>query len=142
MKQGKKSSVKIGSFAMDKDGYLQGRIFGLGMGITPVMFEPQTSRDGKRYYRLIADPVMEGYEIGAAFPRDKDGMLWHTVSIDSPLFPAPINAALFPDREGGGYNLVWNRQDGNDLKAEATPQPQHQAQSQSRGWAHKQPMPQ
>lgn len=76
----------------------------------------------------------------AIFSRDKDGMLWHTLSIDSPLFPAPINAALFPDREGGGYNLVWNQQDGNDLKADATPLPQHQAQSQSRGWGQKQPM--
>ncbi len=142
MKNGKKNSVKIGSFNVDKDGFLLGRIYGLGMGSTPVLFEPMTSRDGKSYFRLIADPAKEGYEIGAAFPKDKDGMLWHTVSIDSPVLPAPINAALFPDREGVGYNLVWNRQDGNDLKADATPQPQHQAQSQSRGWSHRQPSPQ
>jgi uncharacterized protein (DUF736 family) len=134
MKNGRKNSVKIGTFAADKKGVMHGKIYGLGLGVTPVMFEPQTSRDGNKYFRLIADPAKEAYEIGAAFPRDKDGMAYHSVSIDSPVLPAPINAALFPDRENGGFNLVWNRQDeSREPKAEATVnvnvQPQHQAQT-------------
>ncbi|MGE3622344.1 MAG: DUF736 domain-containing protein [Bdellovibrionales bacterium] len=145
MKNGKKNSIKIGAFTADKQGVLQGKIYGLGLGVTPVLFEPQTSKDGKSYFRLIADPTKTGYEVGAAFPREKDGMVYHSVSIDSPVLPAPINAALFPDRESGGFNLVWNRQDENkDLKAEATVnvnvQPQQAAQTQSRRANGQQPM--
>jgi len=134
MKNGKRNSIKIGTFTADKKGVMHGKIYGLGLGVTPVLFEPQTSKEGKSYFRLIADPAKEGYEIGAAFPRDKDGMAYHSVSIESPALPAPINAALFLDKESGAYNLVWNRQDnGKDLKAEATVnvnvQPQQQVQA-------------
>src|SRR5580698_10400783 len=137
MKNGRKNTIRIGTFAADKKGVMHGKIYGLGLGVTPVLFEPQTSKDGKSYFRLIADPAKEAYEIGAAFPRDKDGMAYHSVSIDSPVLPAPISAALFPDRENGGFNLVWNRQDGEkDLRAEATVnvnvQPQHTTQTQTR----------
>ena len=137
MKNGKRNSIKIGSFTADKKGVMHGRVYGLGIGSTPVMFEPQTSKDGKQYFRLIADPAKEAYEIGAAFPKDKDGMAYHSVSIESPVLPAPINAALFLDKESGAYNLVWNRQEEDkELKAEATVnvnvQPQHQTQIQGR----------
>jgi len=137
MKNGRKNTIRIGTFAADKKGVMHGKIYGLGLGVTPVLFEPQTSKDGKSYFRLIADPAKEAYEIGAAFPRDKDGMAYHSVSIDSPVLPAPISAALFPDKESNTFNLVWNRQDGErDLRAEATVnvnvQPQHQTQTQTR----------
>jgi len=133
MKNGKKNSVKIGTFAANKDGLLTGKIFGLGLGVTPVMFEPQTSKEGKRYFRLIADPAKAGYEIGAAFPKEKDGMSYHSVSIDSPVLPAPINAALFTDKETGNFNLVWSRQEeGKEPKAEATVNFYGQPQMQSR----------
>lgn len=137
MKNGKKNTVKIGEFAADNTGVLHGRIFGLGLGVTPVLFEPQTSKGGKRYFRLIADPANEAYEIGAAFPKEKGETVYHSVSIESPALPAPINAALFQDKDSGTFNLVWNRQDsGKDLKAEATVnvnvQPQQQTQVQSR----------
>src|ERR1700722_15052104 len=101
MKNVRKNSVKIGTFVTDKKGVMHGKIYGLGLGVTPAMFEPQTSKDGKSYFRLIAEPAKEAYEIGAAFPRDKDGMQYHSVSIDSSILPAPINAALFQDRESG-----------------------------------------
>src|ERR1700691_585334 len=121
MKSTRKNTIKIGTFAADKKGVMHGKIYGLGIGVTPVLFEPQTSKDGKQYFRLIAEPAKDAYEIGAAFPRDKDGMAYHSVSIESPVLPAPINAALFQDRESGAYNLVWNRQDAEkDLRAEAT----------------------
>jgi uncharacterized protein (DUF736 family) len=134
MKNSKKNTVKIGSFIQDKKGIIHGKMYGYGLGVISVLFEPQTSKDGKSYFRLIADPAKDAYEIGAAFPREKDGMNYHSVSIDSPVLPAPINAALFPDKETGTLNLVWNRQDeAKDLKAEATVnvnvQPQHQTQT-------------
>lgn len=121
MKNGKRNSIKIGNFMADSNGFMFGKIYGLGLGVTPVKFEPQTSQGGKNYFRLIADPAKEAYEIGVAFPKDKDGMVWHSVSIESPALPAPINAALFQDRETGAYNLIWSRQeDDKDLRAEAT----------------------
>lgn len=134
MKNGKKNTIKIGTFSEDKKGIMHGKIFGFGLGVTPVMFDPQTSKDGKQYFRIIADPTKDGYEIGAAFPKEKDGMAYHSVSIRSPALPGPINAALFQDRESGSFNLVWNRQDDpKDFRAEATVnvnlQPQHQAQA-------------
>ena len=137
MKTTRKNTIKIGTFSADKKGVMHGKIFGLGLGVTPVIFEPQTSQGGKSYFRLIADPAKEAYEIGAAFPRDKDGLVYHSVSIDSPVLPAPISAALFPDKDNGTFNLVWNRQDGEkDLRAEATVnvnvQPQHQMQASNR----------
>ena len=121
IKNTKKNSIKIGTFEQDQKGVMQGRIFGLGMGATPVMFEPQTSKDGKQYFRLIADPAKDAYEIGVAFPKDKDGMIYHSVSIESPALPTPINAALFQDKESGLLNLVWSRPDNEQApRAEAT----------------------
>lgn len=113
--------MKIGTFAVDNQGVLQGRIYGLGLGAVHVVFDPQTSKDNKEYFRLIADPAKEAYEIGVAFPKEKGEMVYHSVSIESPVLAAPINAALFPDKDHeGSYNLVWNRPEPQGLKAEAT----------------------
>lgn len=112
--------VKLGSFVIDEHGVLHGNICGLGMGTTSVISEEALSKEGRRYLKLIADPLRDGYEVGAAFPKQKDGMDYYSVSIDSPILPAPINAALFPDRENElGFNLVWNRPEVPTLSAEA-----------------------
>jgi uncharacterized protein (DUF736 family) len=123
--------MKIGTFIQSPDGSLVGRIHGLGMVTTAVSFEPQTSRDGKGYYRLIADPAKDVYEVGVAFPKQKDGRLYYSVSIDSPMLPQPINAALFQDKgDQIVFNLIWSRQADNDLKYATTPQSYQQAQTQ------------
>ena len=102
--------MKIGSFQSDQYGNMNGKIYGLGFGVVPVSLEPETSRDGKPYYKVIADPHADSYEIGAAFEKQKDGLTYHSVSIDSPVLKAPINAALFPDKgQPDAYNLVWDR---------------------------------
>lgn len=113
--------MRIGTFNQGGNGDLHGKIYGLGLGTIPVAFEPQTSKEGKAYFRLIADPANEAYEIGAAFPKEKAGMLYHSVSIESPVLAVPVSAALFPDKDNeGSYNLIWNRPEPQDLKAEAT----------------------
>jgi len=113
--------MKIGTFALDNDGVLRGRIYGLGLGAVHVVFDPQTSKDNREYFRLIADPAKDAYEIGVAFPKEKSGMNYHSVSIESPVLAAPVNAALFPDKEHPEtFNLVWNRPEQQGLKAEAT----------------------
>jgi len=125
--------MKIGTFALDSNGVLHGRIYGLGLGAVSVVFDPQISKDNKEYFRLIADPAREAYEIGVAFPKEKNGAPYHSVSIESPVLAVPINAALFPDKENTGtYNLVWNRIAAPGLKATATfsagDNPQHARQ--------------
>jgi len=102
--------MKLGTFQTDQYGTLNGKLCALGVGVIPVAFEPETSKDGKPYFRVMADPYGEGYEIGAAFEKQKDGMTYYSVSLESPAFKAPINAALFPDRSREGiFNLVWDR---------------------------------
>src|ERR1700679_1158376 len=103
--------MRIGALTQDKDGNITGKIQLLGIGVLPVTLEKQTSKkDGKPYFRIIADPNGDAYEIGAAFERNKDGMVYHSVSIDSPVFSVPLNAALFADREHDGvFNIVWDR---------------------------------
>lgn len=108
--------MKIGTFMQNDAGLLLGRIYGLGLGTVAVIFEPQTSRDGAAYFRLVADPTNEVYEIGAAFPKTKDGQAYFSVLLDSPLFLAPVNAALFPDQDTGIFNLVWNRSEPQGVK--------------------------
>jgi uncharacterized protein (DUF736 family) len=123
--------MKIGAFIQSPDGSLIGRIHGLGFKTVAVAAEPQTSRDGKRYFRLIADPTKDVYEIGLAFPREKDGKLYYSVSIDSPMFPQPINAALFQDKGNPGvFNLIWNRPEAQGLKPEVATQPLRRNDSQ------------
>jgi uncharacterized protein (DUF736 family) len=113
--------MKIGTFVQNSDGSLLGRIHGLGMVTTAVVFDPQKSREGKDYYRLIADPAKDVYEIGVAFPKQKDGKEYLSVNIDSPALATPLNAALFPDKDNRGvFNLVWNRPEAQGLKPDPT----------------------
>ena len=109
MKTTKRNNVKIGTFSLNQQGILEGHIYGLGLGSTPVAFAPQTSQGGNSYYRLIADPNGSAYEIGVAFPKEKNGNIYHSISIDSPVLQRPINATLFADRSTGDHNLFWSR---------------------------------
>ena len=112
----KKNNLKIGSFQASETGDIYGTVHGLGMGATPVVFATQFGKDGRIYYRLIAETETAAFEIGVAFPKDKNGLLWYAVTIDSPMFPAPISAALFGDRDKKNYNLVWSREDQSSPK--------------------------
>jgi len=102
--------MRLGTFTLDSFGEMHGKICGLGLGVTPVVFQQQTSRDGNLYFKAIADPVGEAFDIGAAFEREKDGKKYYAVYLESPAFAAPVNAVLLPDREyTGTYNLIWDR---------------------------------
>jgi uncharacterized protein (DUF736 family) len=123
MKNDKKSFIRLGTFTQDRNGNLDGKIFGLGLGVVPVVFEPMEAKDHSKYLRGIANPTTDAYEIGAAFPReDKNHSAYYSVSLDSALFPAPVNAALFPDRNNPKvFNLVWSRPDADQSpNAQAT----------------------
>ena len=127
--------LKLGSFVSDEHGILHGKISGLGIGSTSVLTEEAISQGGLRYLKLIADPMRDGYEVGAAFPKEKNGQHYYSVQIDSPLFSGPLNAELRPDGENElGFNLVWYRPEASkpsvEAKADAS-QTQGQAQGRS-----------
>jgi len=104
--------MRLGKFIQEENGTLHGRINGLGIRSVDVLSEAASSQEGRPYLRLIADPLGDAYDVGAAFPKEKDGMHYYSVNLDSPLLPSPISAALFPDRcEEHGFNLVWSRQE-------------------------------
>lgn len=116
--------MKIGTFVQNNDGSLLGRIHGLGFVTVAVTAEPQNSRNGKDYFRLTADPAKDVYEIGFAFAKQKDGKTYYSVSIDSPMFPQPVNAALFQDKGNPGvFNLIWNRPEAQGVQPEAASKP-------------------
>lgn len=123
MKTSKRNNVKIGTFTLNQQGILQGHIYGLGLGSTPVAFVPQTSQSGNSYYRLMADPSGNAYEIGVAFPKEKNGTIYHSISIDSPVLQTPINATLFSDKRTGAHNLLWSRMEDASPKANNVNQP-------------------
>ena len=117
--------VKIGKFTQDQYGIFRGNISGLGIGSTEVISQEVSDREGKLYQKLIADPLGAAYEVGAAFPRNKGDMAYYSVNLESPLFPASLSAALFPDRENmGTFNLVWERPEAPKPSADAAGKPQ------------------
>jgi uncharacterized protein (DUF736 family) len=104
-------TINLGLFVQDELGTLHGRFSGLGVGSTSIISEPATSLTGQPYLKLIADPLGAAYEVGVAFPKEKAGMKYYSVVLDSPIFQAPLNVALFPDKEAPDiFNLVWSRQ--------------------------------
>jgi uncharacterized protein (DUF736 family) len=111
-----KNNVKIGTFTPDHQGILKGRIYWFGFGSVDVALMPQTTKSGQSYCRLVAAPNNMFYEIGVAFPKEKNGILYHSIIIDSPMLREPIKATLFQDTETRSYNLFWNRTEGNSPK--------------------------
>jgi uncharacterized protein (DUF736 family) len=103
--------IKIGSFMRDTQGIMHGKIYGLGFVPVSVLFEPQLDeKDAIICFALIADPVLEAYEIGRAWEKQKGEMVYYSVCLDSPLFAAPLNVALFPEMGNPNrFNLVLDR---------------------------------
>jgi uncharacterized protein (DUF736 family) len=111
-------NMRIGSFTQDPQGNIVGQISGLGIGIIPVELQSQVSRDGDPFFKMIANQEGEPYEIGAVFPKEKEGRPYYSVLLDSPLFPKSLHAAMFYDDRSHLYNLVWERLPSVAPKAE------------------------
>jgi len=104
--------LTLGKFFSDDNDTFHGTVSALGMGSTSVITQEAKDREGKKYLKFIADPLGAAYEIGAGFPKEKDGKTYYSVTFDSPFLPAPIKAALFQDfNDVTVFNLVWNRAD-------------------------------
>jgi uncharacterized protein (DUF736 family) len=94
----------IGKFQKHDDGAISGELDALLLGRAKVSLE--RSEQGPDYVVILTETASE---VGAAWNRSAKGKNYISVRRDSPFLPAPVNAALFPTRDGH-YNLVWNRQ--------------------------------
>ena len=102
--------ITLGKFWNGEDGSPHGTIGALGLNSTYIIGQRAQNKEGQPYFKLIGDPLGAAYEVGVAFPKEKDGMSYYSVVLESPLLPMPINAALFQDaNEVNSFNLVWNR---------------------------------
>jgi uncharacterized protein (DUF736 family) len=96
----------IGKFQNAEKGRIVGELDALPVGSKMLSFEPNTN--GADYIVLTG----AGCEAGAAWKKtSKDGKKeFVSVRLDSPFLPVPINAALFPAKDGAGRHvLVWDR---------------------------------
>jgi uncharacterized protein (DUF736 family) len=102
--------MRLGKFTQDAEGNFHGTLKAYGLPETPVIFSPQASQKGKPYFEIIADPANGAFDGGAAFPKQKGDMEYLSVTLESPLFPMPVNAGLFQDKANPQiYNLIWDR---------------------------------
>ena len=101
----------IGNFETNNGGGLFGRIALLGIGSVRLELKPNTqaARQEAGGPDLIVVMAEGGAEVGAAWRKtSKSGKAYISVQVDSPVFGAPVNLALF-QRENGGYMMVWER---------------------------------
>ena len=113
--------MRIGRFYRSQNGGMSGRIQGLGLTGTTVSVKKETSKEGKEYFRVVADPMGDPYDVGVMFEKQKDNKVFYSVILDTPMLPAPIYATLRPDeRLPGQFHLFWDRAEMQ--KAIAEPQ--------------------
>ena len=97
--------AQIGTFTRAEDGSYSGTIKTLSLNIKARFLPADPSQNDKApNLRVMSGNV----EIGAAWQRaSKDNIVYHSVKLDDPSFPAPIydNPVAVDD----GYALVWSR---------------------------------
>lgn len=113
--------MMIGRLEQDGDN-LRGVMSVVGLQPTPLLLETCTSKKGEEYYKVYADPEGANCDIGAAFKKKKDNNEYLSITLDSPVFPTPIYGAIFPDMEGGGFKMVWDRPKNKDVAPQVAQQ--------------------
>ena len=95
--------MNIGIFTSTTGGNLTGNLPSLNL--KNVSFEAIEKKGNGPDYRI----TIEGAELGAAWKKTSEkGTEYLSAQIDSPLFPAPVNLAVFA-RESGKQVAVWDR---------------------------------
>jgi uncharacterized protein (DUF736 family) len=106
------TNMIIGTFTYDErtDSY-KGDIVTLNFQLTGVDITATDKVSSKEPdYRVTARTGKGQVELGAAWKRTSDrGKDFVSVSLDAPLLAAPVNAALFLDKNETDAALVWNR---------------------------------
>jgi uncharacterized protein (DUF736 family) len=101
--------LTIGHFKLAREGGWEGEIRTLTLN-AKVRFVPNDDRAHANapVFRVMLGGVRIGDAWEARWGPDR-AHLFYRVSLDDPLFLDPMSAALFPDSEGGGAQLVWSR---------------------------------
>ena len=111
--------LTIGAFKASKSGGWEGEIRTL-LANAKVRFVPNDDRVSPNApaFRVMlgSSRIGDAWEArwGGDHPRS-----FFRVSLDDPFLPAPISAALFPQEDGDGAQLVWTRpskDDGSDKR--------------------------
>jgi uncharacterized protein (DUF736 family) len=106
------TNMIIGTFTYDEDtDRFEGDILTLGFQLTGVVIATteKTNPEGPDY-RVMAHTAMGEVELGAAWKRTSErGRDFNSVALDAPLLAAPVNAALFLNKNETEASLVWNR---------------------------------
>lgn len=101
--------LTIGVFKLARDGGWEGEIRTLTLN-AKVRFAPNDDRAHAHapVFRVMFGGVRIGDAWEGRWGADR-AHPFYRVSLDDPLFGEPMSAALFPDSEGGGAQLVWSR---------------------------------
>jgi uncharacterized protein (DUF736 family) len=98
--------MNIGHFQNAADGRITGNMEALLVGRLKLTFVP----NGKGAdYTILTET---GCEVGAAWNKTakETGKAYISGRLDSPFLPKPVNVALFPAKDAGKHELVWDRQ--------------------------------
>jgi uncharacterized protein (DUF736 family) len=103
------NKLTIGAFKLARDGGWEGEIRTLTLN-AKLRLVPNDDRAQANapMFRVMLGAVRIGDVWEARWGADR-AHLFYRVSLDDPLFLEPMSAALFPDSEGGGAQLVWSR---------------------------------
>jgi uncharacterized protein (DUF736 family) len=106
------TNMIIGTFTYDENtDRFEGDIHTLSFQLTGVVIATTEKNNPEGPdYRVTARTATGQVELGAAWKRTSDrGRDFISVSLDAPLLAAPVNAALFLDKNETEASLVWNR---------------------------------
>jgi uncharacterized protein (DUF736 family) len=97
--------MNIGQFTKAENGDFSGKASVL-FGQSVVTLEKVKAEGNKPGFIIHVD----GSEVGAAWEKTSaGGNAYTSVSFDLPTQPAPIYGALFANKDGSTYSLVWDR---------------------------------
>jgi uncharacterized protein (DUF736 family) len=110
--------MQLGHFTKDDDGTLVGRVSNPGSVTIPLKLKQAIGIKGREYYRAYTEAGGFNQEIGYANTfMSRAGNTYIRLTIDSPIFPVPLNANLYEDRVTGIYDLVWDRPEDTTISA-------------------------
>jgi len=96
--------MQIGSFRQSGD-EIKGFIRTLTISTTAAFVPVDGAKGGLAPSHVV---MVNGVEVGAAWPKSAETMLPLKVRIDDPAFVSPVLAVLLPGK-GGELLLVWKR---------------------------------
>jgi uncharacterized protein (DUF736 family) len=98
--------AQIGSFTRDENGIYTGEIRTLTLRVKASIKPVKRENDKAPDHRVSVG----GVEFGAGWTKAArdSGVIYLSLKLDDPSFPAPIYATLI-EGEDGGHRLIWSR---------------------------------